>query len=81
MASALFDTFDADGSETISFRELNKQLRRDVKVEKRAVEYKPVQHDIADVEELRKAARQASLSYAQSEVWLEDPLWGTKTKA
>ena len=60
----LFDSFDADGSGEIGFKELNKLLRRDVKAEeeakiRRRKEIQESQPDvfIADVTILRKQCK------------------------
>ena len=76
---ALFDEFDADGSSTITFRELNRQLRRDVKVEAKRGPEKPKEAlAIADLDALRRDVRKGFLSFANTQVTLEeDPLWGT----
>ena len=80
MVDKAFLKFDADGSGTISFRELNKQLRRDVKAEARRGPEKPKEAlQIADVEALRRSVRTGLLTFANTEVIQEDPLWGTRT--
>ena len=62
---ALFDSFDADGGGTISFRELNKHLRRDVKAEKKEKkEVKVEVVELADIGALRAAAWEGMLGSA-----------------
>lgn len=56
---ALFGEFDTDGNGTISFRELNRRLRRDVKAEGlRKKKTAGTIVDVADVDELRRAVKQ-----------------------
>ena len=77
---ALFQEFDIDGNGTISFRELNKQLRRDVKTEVKRPAKEPIaQLNIADVDALRRSVRAGLLAFSNAQVEeAEDPLTGLK---
>ena len=79
----LFDVFDADASGEISFRELNRQLRRDVRAERTVkVEVKSTPPDIIDVVALRKLVKQGLMSYSNVQVHVDDidPITGQKRK-
>ena len=74
----LFDEFDVDKGGSISFRELNRLLRRDVKAEARTrTKTTEALVEIADVHALRRTVRQSMLGFSNVEVALvEDPLTG-----
>jgi len=75
----LFDEFDADTSGSISFRELNRKLRRDVKTEEKK-EKKTVEEtvEIADLYELRRKVKTNLMAFSNVDVEQEeyDPLTG-----
>ena len=76
--NAVFDEFDCDGNGTISFRELNRKLRRDVKAEVKKEEAKPAEAiEIANVDSLRKQVKQRLIAFSNVDVAREiDPLTG-----
>ena len=77
----LFEGFDADSSGSISFRELNRQLRRDVKNERKAEKSKAEVVDLIDVTTLRQTVRQGLMAYANFRVDVHedvDPITGMK---
>jgi len=76
---ALFDEFDLDRGGTITFRELNKQLRRDVKAEvKVRVKDAEPEVQIADVDALRRSIKYGLLNIMNTEIFAEDPLTGER---
>ena len=78
----LFEGFDTDDSGSLSFRELNRQLRRDVKAEeKKGEKVKAAAVDIIDVNALRQTVRQGLMSYSNFRVDVHeevDPITGMR---
>jgi Ca2+-binding EF-hand superfamily protein len=75
---ALFAEFDLDGNGAISFRELNKTLRKDAR-KSRKPKAPAATIEIADVGDLRRSVRHGLLSISNAEVFtLEDPMTGNR---
>ena len=75
---ALFNEFDTDGNDSLSFRELNRQLRRKDGAEKASRAATPeAVVEIADMDTLRRDFRRSMLAFSNASVpVMEDPLTG-----
>ena len=73
---ALFEEFDTDSNDSISFRELNRVLRRDVKVESKAKEKAAAtgtREEMVDLDALRKQIKLGMMSFVNVQLAGEKP--------
>ena len=82
---ALFDEFDTDAGGTISFRELNRQIRRDVKTVVKPKKRQVKTEDLLDIADLKRETKQhlirgtAGIEILESKMQY-DPLSGRYVK-